>query len=66
MMNKQKMKITTYDGETLGEGEATKDGRDDYWHVLMPGGDFRFYGSISEVKAEIKKHNSTATCEVMT
>ena len=43
------IKLRTSDGD----GEATKSASGEPWHVCLPEGDFRFYGSVSEVKREI-------------
>ena len=38
-----------------GDGEATKSAQGEAWHVLHPSGDWRFYGTKSQVLAEIKR-----------
>jgi hypothetical protein len=47
----QEFTINTPDGF----GEATKTDRDQPWDVNLPACSFRFYGSITQVKAEIKR-----------
>ena len=38
-----------------GGGEAVKDTAGDAWRVATPTREFRFYGSISEMKAEVRR-----------
>jgi len=38
-----------------GIGEATKEGQDHPWEVNLPSTSFKFFGSVSQVTAEIKK-----------
>tara|TARA_R100000734_G_scaffold16188_1_gene12227 strand:+ start:194 stop:538 length:345 start_codon:yes stop_codon:yes gene_type:complete len=47
----QSLTIETPDGI----GEATKEGQDRPWEVNLPSTSFKFYGSVSQVTAEIKK-----------
>jgi hypothetical protein len=39
----------------LGDGEAVKERRTGQWEVNVPEGGFRYYGNVSEVRAEIKR-----------
>lgn len=48
------IKLRTIDGD----GEATKSGTGEAWHIMLPAGDFRFYGSSSEVKREIRERST--------
>lgn len=47
----QKITINTPDGL----GEAIKTDRDAPWEVNLPTRGFRFYGSLTQVRAEIRK-----------
>jgi len=38
-----------------GEGEARKDKANEPWEVSYPTNDWRWYGSVPEVQAEIRK-----------
>ncbi len=38
-----------------GGGEAIKDTADGAWEVATPTGDFRFYGSTPQMKAEVRR-----------
>ena len=38
-----------------GGGEAIKESRGEAWYIMAPIGDLRFYGTVYEVKREIKK-----------
>lgn len=40
---------------TLGDIVATKDGQDEAWAIAAPWTDTRFYGSVPECKAVIRK-----------
>ncbi len=44
-----------------GAGEAIKPAQDAQWDVAVPYGDFRWFGSINEVKAEIRRRFPDAT-----
>ncbi len=55
------IKLRTSDGD----GEATKRASGEAWHVCLPEGDFRFYGSASDVKREIRER-STLHVEFLT
>jgi hypothetical protein len=50
----QKIRFRTTDGD----GEAVKDKQNEPWQISMPIGDFRWHGSIPEVKREIERRNS--------
>lgn len=47
----QSIKFETPDGE----GEANKPKQGARWHVQVPTGDFHWYGSIPEIKSEIRR-----------
>ena len=47
----QKLTISTPDGR----GEAIKTDREEPWDVTLPAAEFRFYGSVTEVRVEIKR-----------
>ena len=51
MSTSQKITIKTEDGD----GEAIKAKQNEAWHVALPKGDFRWHGSVSEIKAEIRR-----------
>ena len=38
-----------------GEGEAVKDAQDEPWFVSLPDKDFRFHGSVAELKAHLRR-----------
>ena len=46
----QRIEFETEDGA----GEAVKLGRDEPWHVAAPTVDFRWYGSVPEIKKKIE------------
>jgi hypothetical protein len=47
----QQFSITTPDGDGL----ATKAERNEAWHVMVPTMDFRWHGSVTQVKGEIHR-----------
>ena len=47
----QRFSISTEDGD----GEATKPARNEAWQVSLPTCDFRWHGSVTQVKAEIRR-----------
>ena len=57
MKTKQIVKFSTVNGE----GEAIKEKQGEYWGVSAPEGDFRFYGTVAELKRRIQEY---CNCEV--
>ncbi len=45
----------------LGGGEARKPAQGESWLVSHPEGDFRYYGSTTEMKAECRKRGMQVT-----
>lgn len=48
----------------LGDAEAVKDGRDDYWVINYPWTSDKFYGSVPQVRAFMKKEIAVYDAEV--
>lgn len=44
-----------------GDGEAVKEQRGGEWEVNTPAGSFRWFGTVAEVRAEIKGRFSGVT-----